>query len=178
LRWYNAILVFALEAAALVLAVLFVDSEFARGCIIYGTLGLFGILVPGLLAFWINRIVGFPTLFFTIAKLRHRLHFVAVVLVAGLAILAVHLAFYPWPDLLRESTRFAGLTSYQARVKAQQTLRTLRAGKPPLQYSTQERTVVDGHDAWLAYFRATSGPTPCVVTVTDDSADASPECTS
>jgi hypothetical protein len=174
---YSWWLVFALTAAAMVLAVLFVDSEFARGCIIYGTLGFFGIVLPGLLAFWGNRIVRFPTLFFTIGKLRHRLHFVAVALVAGLAILAVHLAFYPWPDLLRESTSYAGLNPYQARAKAELTLRALRAGKPPLQFSTQERNVVDGHDAWSVYFRPASGSGPsCVVTVTKDSASASVEC--
>jgi hypothetical protein len=174
---YNWILVLGLEALAMVLAVIFVDSEFARGCIIYGVLGFFGILLPGLLAFWGNRIVRFPTLFFTVGKLRHRLHLVAVILVAGLSILALHLAFYPWPDLVRESASYAGLNSYQARTRAAQTLRSQRGEKPALQFSTLERTVVDGHDAWLVYFRPAGGVGPsCVVTVTKDDASSSAEC--
>ncbi len=175
--WYNWILVFGLEAVAMVLAVSFVDSEFGRGCIIYGVLGFLGILLPGLLAFWANRIVRFPTLFFTVGKLRHRLHFVAVILVAGLSILAVHLAFYPWPDLVRESTSFAGLNPYQARTRAEQSLKKQRGAKPALQFSTQERTVVDGHDAWSVYFRPAGGTGPsCVVTVTKDSVSTSADC--
>ena len=175
--WYNWILVLGLEALAMVLAVIFVDSEFARGCIIYGVLGSLGILLPGVLAFWTNRIVRFPTLFYTVGKLRHRVHLVAVVLVAGLSILAVHLAFYPWPDLVRESTSFAGLNAYQARTRAEQSLKKQRGAKPALQFATQERTVVDGHDAWSVYFRPAGGTGPsCVVTVTKDSASASAEC--
>jgi hypothetical protein len=175
--WYNWILVLGLEALAMVLAVIFVDGEFARGCIIYGVLGFLGILLPGVLAFWTNRIVRFPTLFFTVGKLRHRLHFVAVVLVAGLSILAVHLAFYPWPDLVRESASFAGLNAYQARTRAEQSLKKQRGSKPALQFATQERTVVDGHDAWSVYFRPAGGTGPsCIVAVTKDSASASAEC--
>jgi hypothetical protein len=33
-----------------------------------------------------------------LADLQCRLQFVAVVLLAGLVILLIHLAFYPWPD--------------------------------------------------------------------------------
>jgi hypothetical protein len=140
--WYNWILVLGLEAVAMVLAITLVDSEFARGCIIYGVLGFFGILLPGLLAFWANRIVRFPTLFLTVGKLRHRLHVVAVTLVAGLSILAVHLAFYPWPDLVRESASFAGLNAYQARTRAERLLKDMRGGKPPLQFSRERSLMV------------------------------------
>jgi hypothetical protein len=169
--WY----VVVLEAVVITLAVLLVDDRFERGCIIYGVLGFFGILLPGMLAFWANRIVGFPTLLTTVNILRHRVHLVAVVVVAGLAVLTVHLAFYPWPDTLRESASFAGLSPYQARVRAEQALKAIAPGT--WQYSLQEKDVVDGHDAWSVYFRATSGTGPaCVVAVAKGTTSPSDTC--
>jgi hypothetical protein len=175
--WYNWILVAALGTVAVVLAIVFDASKFQLGYVIYGVLGFFGIVLPSALSFFANKLVGFPTLFFTIAKLRHRLHAAAVILVAGLTILAVHLAFYPWPDIAHESASFAGLNPDRARSKAEGELRKLRGTKPALQYSTQARTVVDGHDAWSVYFRpGTATPASCVVVVTKHSASFSDDC--
>ena len=179
ISWYNGLLVACIGVAAIVLAIVFDASKFQLGYVIYGVIGFFGIVLPSILAFSANRLVGFPTLFFTIDKLRHRLHSVAVVLVAGLTILAVHLAFYPWPDITHESASFAGLTPDKARIAAERKLKTLRVGKPALRYTTQARDVVDGHNVWSVYFRRASGVgASCVVTVTRYRASASPECSS
>jgi hypothetical protein len=177
--WYNWILVACLGGVAIGLSIVFDASKFQLGYVIYGVLGFFGVVLPSVLAFSANRLVDFPTLFFTIDRLRHRLHAVAVILVAGLTILAVHLAFYPWPDIAHESASFAGLTPDKARGKAEAELTKLRGGKPTLLYSTQAKNVVDGHDAWSVYFRPASGTGPsCVVIVTKNSASALPECSS
>ena len=169
--WYNWLFVVAVTGVAIGLAIAFDATKFEYGYVIYGVLAGVGLVAPGVLAFAFDRVVAFPTLFFTIAKLRRRLHFVAIVLVTGLAILAVHLAFYPWPDVTHESATFAGLNAAQAQSKAEAALAKLRVGQPKLAYSTQARGVVDGADAWYVYFR--SG---CVITVTDRSSVASAAC--
>jgi hypothetical protein len=161
---------------ALGLAIAFGASKIQLGYIIYGVLAVFGIVVPSVLAFVLNKDARFPTLFFTLDRLRRRFHAAALILVSGLAILVVHLAFYPWPDIAHESASFAGLTAQKARDKAEQKVRSLRASLPPLSYSTQSRAVVDGHDVWLVYFRTPSGSSACVVTVTHDSADPTDAC--
>lgn len=43
--------------------------------------------------------VAFHAVAYPIAFLQRRLHWVATVVVAGLAVLVFHLALYPWPDL-------------------------------------------------------------------------------
>jgi hypothetical protein len=170
--WYSPLLVFALTVLAFAVPYAFDVSKYELGYTIYGTLAVFGIVVPSILAVGFNRLVPFPTLFFTIDRLRHRLHWVALILVAGLAILTIHLAFYPWPDITHESASFAGLSPDRARDKATRELRDLRKGLPPLAYSTQAKGVVDGSDTWFVYFRP-----DCVVQVTKTTASASPSCT-
>ena len=57
-------------------------------------------ILRSILAFWFRTDgVPFPTLFKTVKYLQRRVHPLATVLVAGLAVLAVHLALYPWPDI-------------------------------------------------------------------------------
>ena len=176
--WYTPVFVVIVEAVAIVLAIVFGAGKYQLGYVIYGVLAVVGIVIPSILSFSSNRIVGFPTMFFTVDKLRHRLHFVAIAIIAGLSILAVHLAFYPWPDITHESASFAGLTADKARTKAEQGLKATANHKPGLVYSTQSRAVVDGSDVWLVYFRPASGTgATCVVTVTKkDRVSASPEC--
>jgi hypothetical protein len=173
LGWYNALLVLGVTAGAWLLALALGASKYHLGYVVYGTLGFVGILLPSLLAYYANRVVRFPTLFFTIDKLRHRLHLVATVILAGLAILAVHLSFYPWPDITHESASFAGLNADQARTAAQ----TAVEQNQSLHYSTQARGVDHGHDAWFVYFD-TSGGATCVVIVTQVNSTLSPDCTS
>jgi hypothetical protein len=169
--WYSPWLVFALTAVAFVVPWAFGVTKFELGYTIYGALAVFGIIVPSILSIGFNRLVRFPTLFFTIDQFRRRLHAVALILIAGLSILTVHLAFYPWPDVTHESASFAGLNPEAARDKATRYLATVRRGQAPLQYSTQAKGVVDGADTWFVYFRPA-----CVVTVTSTAASASAEC--
>jgi hypothetical protein len=162
---------------AIGLAIAFGASKIQLGYIIYGVLAVFGIVIPSVLAFVLNKEVRFPTLFFTLDRLRRRFHAAALILVTGLAILVVHLAFYPWPDITHESASFAGLTAQKARDKAERELARVRGSLPQLEYSTQSRAVSDGRDVWLVYFRTASGaPSACVVTLTRDSVDETEAC--
>ena len=74
LRWtwgYPPWLVFAICFVVGVVAVLLLDDDFHRAYAIYGTLFVFGIVVPSLLVL-ARRKVGFPSLFVTVAHLRER----------------------------------------------------------------------------------------------------------
>jgi hypothetical protein len=73
---------------------------FVLGYVIYGLIAIFLVLIPNGLAFWFAADVPFPTLYRTIAHLERRWRPAAMVIVAGLVVLAIHLVFYPWPDIL------------------------------------------------------------------------------
>jgi hypothetical protein len=62
--------------------------------------GLFAvcIVIPELLAYFGKSFTPFPGVARTAANLAARWPIVAMVVLAGLAILGVHLVFYPWPD--------------------------------------------------------------------------------
>jgi hypothetical protein len=77
------------------------DNKWILGYVIYGLIAIFFIFVPSILALTPARNAPFAGVFATLADLQRRLHFVAVVLLAGLVILLIHLAFYPWPDVFR-----------------------------------------------------------------------------
>jgi hypothetical protein len=75
-------------------------SEHTRwilGYVIYGLIAIFCVVVPSILAYFFAKDVPFPTLFRTIAELEARVHAVGMIILAGLAILLIHLALYPWP---------------------------------------------------------------------------------
>jgi hypothetical protein len=72
-------------------------SKFTVGYVIYGLMAAAFLVVPNVLAFWFAREVPFPTLFRTLSDLDKRWHSAVMVVVAGLAVLAVHLVAYPWP---------------------------------------------------------------------------------
>jgi hypothetical protein len=81
--------------------------------VLYGLLGLLWLVVPSVLAFGWGRDFPFPTLFRTVIDLEDWLRarswplslgpllgwLVAYVILAGLVILLLHLAFYPYPDI-------------------------------------------------------------------------------
>ena len=62
--------------------------------------GLFAVavLIPEVLAYFGKSFTPFPGVARTAANLEARWPLAAMVILAGLAILAVHLIFYPWPD--------------------------------------------------------------------------------
>jgi hypothetical protein len=64
-----------------------------------------GIVIPSVLAIFLAKEVPFPTLFRTIYYLGRRSHLATAVIVTGLVILLIHLAFYPWPSIFHQLQR-------------------------------------------------------------------------
>lgn len=100
-------LVFAIVALGIVVAGTLVaatvsSDRFVVGYVLYGLIAAFWVLVPTILAYWFKKDVPFPPLSTTVGYLERRWHVVAVLVLAGLAVLALHLAFYPWPDIIRD----------------------------------------------------------------------------
>jgi hypothetical protein len=73
-------------------------TRWILGYVIYGLIALFCVALPSALAYFVAD-VPFPTLFRTISDLERLWRPLAVVVLAGLGILVVHLALYPWPDI-------------------------------------------------------------------------------
>ena len=71
------------------------------GYVIYGLFAIFLVIVPNIMAFWFGTQVPFPPLARTVADLQRRWRPAAMIIVAGLVILMIHLAFAPWPDIFR-----------------------------------------------------------------------------
>lgn len=159
----------------------FDDGKYVLGYAIYGSFLVFGVLVPSALARWQKTKVRFPALPLTLGALSTRFPATTMVVVAGLAILVIHLALYPWPDLTRESASYAGLKAGQARAGAADAIKAARAGLPPLVYSAQTRGIAEGREAWLVYFSPATGSgalpySGCVVLVTEAKVEPSAEC--
>jgi hypothetical protein len=74
-------------------------TKWILGYVIYGLIAVFCVVLPSALAYWLGKEVPFPTLLRTIAYLEDRVHVAAVVILAGLVVLLIHLAFFPWPDI-------------------------------------------------------------------------------
>jgi hypothetical protein len=174
--------VFLVCAAAVPIAIFFLDDDFHRAYLIYGTLFVFGILVPSIIVLTRRKTkVGFTSLFVTIGRLRKRRDVMAVLatvaLSAGLAVLVIHLAFYPWPDITKAPVQYAGLTANDAKSKAKREVTKLRQGAPGLVYSTQARGVVNAHEAWVVFFTSPGGAdSGCVVTLTDKTVNSTEQC--
>ena len=67
------------------------------GYVVWGIVGV-TVVVPELVAVFGGRFAPFPGLARTATNLEARAPWLAMVFLAGLAILAVHIVFYPWPD--------------------------------------------------------------------------------
>jgi len=74
-------------------------TKWILGCVIYGSIGVVCIGFPSAIAYWGGKDVPFPGFFETLADLEHRWHWAAVAILAGLVVLLIHLALYPWPDV-------------------------------------------------------------------------------
>jgi len=146
-------------------------DKYAVGYTIYGLFLVFGIVIPGALAYFAGMYVSFSSLIYTVRKLERRLHWVAAAVVAGLTILLVHLALYPWPDLVRESTSYAGLGRADAVTAAEKRV----SGR--LSFRSADRGQFGDQDAWLIAFEPANGfGSGCVVAVreSDDGTTATP----
>lgn len=73
------------------------EGRWALGYVIYGLLGFFFLVLPAALGSAFA--VPFPSLLGTLRDLERRVPVVALVVLAGLVILLIHLALYPWPDV-------------------------------------------------------------------------------
>jgi hypothetical protein len=73
-------------------------TKLEAGYVFWGAFGV-AVLVPELLAVFGKDFTPFPGIARAATNLEARLPWLAMVLLAGLAILAVHLVFYPWPDV-------------------------------------------------------------------------------
>jgi hypothetical protein len=76
-----------------------VDDEFVVGETLYGLTALFWVVAPAVLAWprkWAADI-PFPTLIETVRSFERRLRVLALLLATGMAVLLLHLVFYPWP---------------------------------------------------------------------------------
>jgi hypothetical protein len=105
IRTVNAVAYFTVAFAAVIGLTIWsvVDrpgDRYRLGEVLYGSILLFGIVGPSLIAFFAGRDVPFPTLFATMQMLERRVRALAVVITAGIVVLLVHLAFYPWPAVI------------------------------------------------------------------------------
>jgi hypothetical protein len=66
------------------------------GYIVWGAF-LIAVLIPELIAYFGKSFAPFPGVARTAANLEARWPLAAVIILIGLAILVVHLVFYPWP---------------------------------------------------------------------------------
>lgn len=142
-------------------------DPWVTGYVIYSEIAFFWMIVPNILSL-AKRDIPFRTLFFTLRSLEYRLRAVVYVVGGGLAILFVHLALYPWPDLARLHSEYAGESPGHAQLKAEEAVANLRKGKASLVVIAKERAVYGGAEAWRIYFGDSSGnPTGCVVRLTE-----------
>ncbi len=87
-----------------VLAATLTSDRWVLAYVLYGLVAIFCIIIPNILAFWFKRDVPFWTLLRTVTDIERRWYPAALVVVAGLVVLLIHLAFYPWPDIFRHVT--------------------------------------------------------------------------
>jgi len=152
------------------------NDRWVVGYVLYSLIAVEWILIPNAAAYWRKRDAPFTTLFYTVRLLEDRLHAVAFLFLGGIAVLLIHLAVYPWPDLARDSASYAGLTPSKAEKKATDALSKKYPGTP-LKVSAQSKEVFDGSKAWFVYFRGPRGYSNCVVVVSSKGPDHVPsEC--
>ena len=108
------------------LAAVLAAHRFVLAYVLYGLIALFWIVIPNVLAYALRTDIPFPTLFRTLADLEDRARLVVVVVGAGLAILLVHLTFYPWPAVIPD---------LQDLHKKQQQKPLVQKPKPPSPYA-------------------------------------------
>jgi hypothetical protein len=104
-RPVNAIIYFAAAIALIVGFSLWAyldrpHDRYRLGEVMYGLIGLFWMVIPAAYAYFGGKDVPFPTLFATIQALEQRVRVVAIVFAAGITVLLIHLALYPWPAVI------------------------------------------------------------------------------
>lgn len=100
-REFGVVRYFAIATAVVVggaLAASPSDNRFLVGYVLYSLIGIFWVVLPNGIAYWLKQDIPFTTMFFTVRSLGRRFQFVAALVAALLVILLLHLAFYPWPS--------------------------------------------------------------------------------
>jgi hypothetical protein len=171
IRWYFPLSVAVVAGASLAASRL--DDPWALEYVMYGLIALFGIAIPTVLSY-LHTDVPYYNALFTLRALDRRLHLVGYVIAAGLGILFVHLAFYPWPDFGRTHAVWAGSSPGRAQELAERTVAEVRGELEPLKVLTRDRIVTGRHqEAWRFYFETAAGsPSACMVLVQHHSGTA------
>lgn len=78
------------------------EAPFVGAYILYGVIAIMWIVVPSLLAYFWSKDVPFPTFVWTLHVLYRHRRFLAIILLAALTILLIHLALYPWPSIIHD----------------------------------------------------------------------------
>lgn len=97
--WFVAAVVIVVVASLITALLIRPANPFMLAYVLYGLIGVLFVLTPSVLAYYFRKDVSFPTLFWTLTAIEYRVHLVAVGVYAGLVILLLHLAFYPWPGI-------------------------------------------------------------------------------
>jgi hypothetical protein len=174
------VLSYVLPATAIIalgsLAAAAAKNKWLTGYVMYSLIAVLGIVIPNVIAYSqrTRTDVPFTTMFATLRNLERRLHFTAIVIAAGVAILLIHLAVYPWPDLARESASYAGLTPSKARDKASEAL--AQKGITAFDVSAQNKGVFNGRKIWFVYFLADDKYSDCFVRVSKGSSHVEDAC--
>jgi uncharacterized membrane protein len=128
--------------AAGVLAHHFSDSKFVSAYWVYGTFIAFGIVLPSAYASVTKKET---TLFGAIRTLEWILPWGSYALIAGMTVLAFHLAIYPWPNISHDSPDIRnGTTWEQAEAIALRQIQT-----PRKYYAVASRGAIGKDDAWI-----------------------------
>jgi hypothetical protein len=101
----GAILYYAFALGAVIAGPLIVlevrpHDKYLLGEVLYGLIGFFGILVPSAVALLYGKDIPFTTLFATLQHLEEKVRLLAIVVAAGIVVLLLHLALYPWPSVI------------------------------------------------------------------------------
>jgi hypothetical protein len=169
LWWYGGFFVLPVGFAVALICRLAGFSKYTYGYVLYSVLAIVVLIIPSSLAYWRAKLVRFPTLFYTVYKLRHRCYFAALILLSGLTVLTFHLALYPWPSI-QPSPTFAGLNPAEARQQAKSVMTGANRKAP---YSAEAHGIDDGNETWFVYFKGAG--TSCTVLVSKDGSQG-PDC--
>lgn len=97
---YYVVAIAAVAAGYLVPRLVASSDKQLIGESLYGSMGLVLFVLPSWLSYRVGQVVPFPPLFETFRNIEARAKWLAVVVAAGLTILMIHLAFYPWTGIL------------------------------------------------------------------------------
>jgi hypothetical protein len=139
------------------------DSKFVGAYWVYGVFLMFGIVIPSGYATVKKKET---TLFGAIRSLEWVLPWGSYALIAGMTVLAFHLAIYPWPNISHQSPDITnGTTWEQAETAA---LREVNSRGS--YYAIANRGTMGRSDAWIVTLYLQSGGGPqCVFAVTSAS---------